>query len=56
MSSRPDTADWQREASIPISWTVTNNGADTGNVPIIDNVYIGFDQALDTSQHSTWDQ
>jgi YD repeat-containing protein len=34
---------------LSVGWKVTNNGADTGNVPIIDSVYIVFDQALDST-------
>jgi hypothetical protein len=33
--------------TLPVSWTVTNNGADTGNVPIVDAVYLSFDQVFD---------
>ena len=32
---------------LPVGWTVTNNGAATGNVPIVDAVYLSFDQVFD---------
>ena len=32
---------------LPISWTVTNNGAATGDVPIVDSVYLSLGQTLD---------
>jgi hypothetical protein len=32
---------------LALSWTVTNNGADTGAVPITDSVYLSYDKVLD---------
>ena len=32
---------------LSVGWTVTNNGQDTGNVPITDSVYLSFDQVFD---------
>jgi hypothetical protein len=37
---------------LAVSWTVTNNGVSTGNVPISDSVYLSYDQVFDpTSDH-----
>jgi len=32
---------------LAVSWTVTNNGAATGTVPITDSVYLSYDKVLD---------
>ena len=32
---------------LAVSWTVTNTGANTGNVPITDSVYLSYDQVFD---------
>ncbi len=34
---------------LAVSWTVTNTGGDTGDVPITDSVYLSYDQILDPS-------
>jgi hypothetical protein len=34
---------------LSVGWTVTNTGADTGNVPITDSVYLSYDQVFDPS-------
>jgi hypothetical protein len=36
-------------ATLAVGWTVTNNGAATGNVPITDAVYLSFDQVFDST-------
>ena len=35
--------------TLTLSWTVTNNGSNTGNVPITDSVYLSYDQVFESS-------
>jgi hypothetical protein len=36
-------------SQLPVTWTVVNNGADTGSVTITDSVYLSYDQVFDPS-------
>ena len=38
-------------SQLSISWTETNNGASTGNVPITESLYLAYDQLLDPTDH-----